>query len=99
MRERRAGVACSNGDRFALARDLDREGALAVHGVARVDRQVEQGELDLVGVATSVTRVVGHAPLVGDPAAERAGEQLIAALEQSRELDPPDDGAFRRARS
>jgi hypothetical protein len=81
MRNARSGIARGQRNRVPVARDVDEESTVAVHRVAGIDRQVEQRQLELVGVGVGMAGVLGDTPAELDAIAERARDQVVAALE------------------
>ena len=67
-------------------RDLDRHRAAVRHGVARIDREVENGVLELAGIDLGVPRIVGDAELHGDTLAQRVPQQVGKIGHQPRHV-------------
>ena len=72
---------------------FDGELAVALHGVARIDREIEQGVLDLDGIDKGVPQAAGNHGLDFDALAERPAQHVVDAADQAAEIDH-----FRRER-
>ncbi len=77
------GIVAAPGARSSSPRcGLDRERAAVRHGVARVDREVEQRVLELVGVAERRPQPSARLDLEVDRVADRAAQQVLHAGDQ-----------------
>jgi hypothetical protein len=74
-------------------RHLDGHRSALGHGVARIDRQVEDGVLELAGVDLGVPRLGGDVELDGDALAERMAQQVGQVAHQAGDI-----GRLRRQR-
>ena len=81
-----AGLQRRIAARLAFA-DPDVDRAAVRHGVARVDREVEDGELELVGVDARRRQAFREIEPQRDARPERALQQIDHALDQAAQVD------------
>ena len=67
-------------------RNLDPDGTAIGHGVPRIDRQVEDGVLELACIDLCVPGIVSHFQLDGDALAQRVAHQVCEVADQSRHV-------------
>ncbi|KAF1854886.1 hypothetical protein Lal_00009772 [Lupinus albus] len=95
-RDAGAGIGHGQADVVAVRRQavrrraqgrLEAQVAAAVHGVARIDRQVEQRHLQLVGIGHHARARGVHGEVQAHAGAQRRGQQFAHAAEQGRDVD------------
>jgi hypothetical protein len=74
---------------YKFRRQGNRERAAIGHGIARIDREVEQGKLDLVVIRQSRRQPRRHVELDGDRRANRATQKVGHAPHQFGEVGRP----------